>query len=317
MAHLVILLDTRCSNSHNLRVEDTQSLKNKVKMLEKELELKNKDLEIYRKELMKANEQLETLVLHIHTQLKKALEIQRQVVPTEFPHIPGFEFSSKFLASSLTGGDYFDIFEHRDRMQFGILMSSASGYSISALFLSLFMKFTFASRQDVDGQTPQSLLASMKQDLVPHLSDKDQFSFFYGVMNRRHLRLDLVSAGEVLAVHYVNATQSLKRLQLSAPSLSKAYDMEQLTIQTVDFEPKDKLVLCSPGLLKITNSQGEQFGEERFYSIIKKSAQSDVHNLRNEIFFQAQQFAVDKNLPQDLTAIVVEAKERVLKLASV
>jgi sigma-B regulation protein RsbU (phosphoserine phosphatase) len=298
-------------------VDDTQNLKNKIKLLEKELELKNKDLEIYRKELMKANEQLETLVLHIHTQLKKALEIQRQVVPTEFPHIPGFEFSSKFLASSLMGGDYFDIFEHRDRMQFGLLMSSASGYSISALFLSLFMKFTFASRQDVDGQTPQSLLASMKEDLVSHLSEKDQFHFFYGVMNRRHLRLELINVGSVLAVHYVHATQSLKRLQFSAPPLTKDYDMGALKIETVDFEPKDKLILCSPGLLKISNSKGEFFGEERFYSIIKKSAQSDVHNLRNEIFFQAQQFSADKNLPQDLTAIVVEAKERVLKLASV
>lgn len=297
-------------------MDDQQSLKNRIKLLEKELELKNKDLEIYRKELVKANEQLETLVLHIHTQLKKALEIQRQVVPTEFPHIPGFEFSSKFMASSLSGGDYFDIFEHRDRMQFGILMSSASGYSISALFLSLFMKFTFASSQDPDAQSVAQLLQGMKQDLVPHLSVKDAFHCFYGVMNRRHLRMDYVSFGDVIAVHYVNATQSLKRLQGGFKPLTQNYDIAAITTSSVDFEPKDKLILCSPGLLKIANPDGELFGEERFYSIIKKSAQSDVHNLRNEVFFQAQQFAKTKNLPQDLTAIVVEAKERVLKLAS-
>lgn len=312
----VILLDTEGGSSDNLRVDEIQNLKNKVKLLEKEVELKNKDLEIYRKELVKANESLETLVLHIHSQLKKALEIQRQVVPTEFPHIPGFEFSSKFLASSLTGGDYFDIFEHRDRMQFGILMSSASGYSISALFLSLFMKFTFASRQEGETQSPESLIASVKQDLVPHLSPRDQFHFFYGVMNRRHLRLDLINVGQVMAIHYSHDTGALKRLQFGLKPLSQDYDLSSLKVESVDFEPKDKLILCSPGLLKIPNKEGELFGEERFYSIIKKSAQSDVHNLRNEIFFQAQQFAKDKNLPQDLTAIVVEAKERVLKLAS-
>lgn len=284
-------------------------------MLEKELELKNKDLEIYRKELLKANEQLENLVLHIHTQLRKALEIQRQVVPTEFPHIPGFEFSSKFLASSLMGGDYFDIFEHRDRMQFGLLMSSASGYSISALFLSLFMKFTFASRQEGNTQSPQDLLASMKLDMVPHLGEKDQFHFFYGVMNRRHLRLDLINVGDVIALHYTHDTQKLKRLQFGKPAVTRNSDLSSLQVESVDFEPKDKLILCSPGLLKVKSQEGESFGEERFYSIIKKSAQSDVHNVRNEIFFQAQQFAKDKNLPQDLTAIVVEAKERVLKLA--
>jgi serine phosphatase RsbU (regulator of sigma subunit) len=76
------------------------------------------------------------------------------------------------------------------------------------------------------------------------------------------------------------------------------------------------LILCSPGLFKVTNPEGEFFGEERYYSILKKSAQSDVHNLRNEVFFQVQQFAKQKTLPQDLTVIVVETKERVLKLAS-
>jgi serine phosphatase RsbU (regulator of sigma subunit) len=106
-------------------------------------------------------------------------------------------------------------------------------------------------------------------------------------------------------------------LQFGQTPINRNSNLAELKTESVDFEPKDKLILCSPGLLKVKSKDGESFGEERFYSIIKKSAQSDVHNIRNEIFFQAQQFAQDKNLPQDLTAIVVEAKERVLKLAPV
>jgi len=297
-------------------MDDIQSLKNRIKILEKELDLKNKDLEVYRKELVRANEQLENLIIHIHTQLKRALEIQRQVVPTEFPNIPGFEFSTKFMASSLTGGDYFDIFEHRDRMQFGLLMSSSSGYGLSALFLSLFMKFTFQARQESGAQTPESLLTALKAELLPGLSEKDVFHCFYGVMNRRHLRLDFINVGDVVALQYAAANQTLKRLQFSNKPLQKDGTTDGIKMESVDFEPKDKLVLCSPGLFKVANEQGEFFGEERYYSIIKKSAQSDVHNLRNEIFFQVQQFAKNKSFPQDLTVIVVETKERVLKLAS-
>lgn len=297
-------------------MDDVSSLKNRVKMLEKELELKNKDLEVYRKELVKANEQLENLVIHIHSQLKKALEIQRQVVPTEFPNIPGFEFSTKFMASSLTGGDYFDIFEHRDRMQFGMLMSSSSGYSISALFLSVFMKFTFQGRQEIGAYTPQNMLKSLKEEMLPTMGEKDRFHCFYGVMNRRHLRLDYVNLGGVVALQYIHSTQALKRLQFNNPPVDSHSQLDSITIDSIDFEPKDKLILCSPGLFKVTNPDGEFFGEERFYSIVKKSAQSDVHNMRNEVFFQVQQFAKTKSLPQDLTVIVVETKERVLKLAS-
>jgi phosphoserine phosphatase RsbU/P len=296
-------------------MDEISALKNRIRALEKELELKDKDLVIYKKEIVKANEQLENLIIHIHSQLKKALEIQRQVVPTEFPNIPGFEFSTKFIASSLTGGDYFDIFEHRDKMQFGLLLSSSSGYSLSALFLSIFMKFTFQARMEAGGYSPTNLLSVLEKEFLPNIEEKDRFHCFYGAMNRRHLRLDYINMGDVVAVHYSHATQNLKRLQYENGPVQKSKPVKGLKIDSLDFEPKDKLILCSPGLFKVSSPEGEFFGEERYYSIIKKSAQSDVHNLRNEIFFQAQQFMKSKNWPQDLTVIVVETKERVLKLA--
>ncbi len=296
-------------------MDDISALKNRIKTLEKELEVKDKDLLTYRKELVRANEQLENLVIHIHGQLKKALEIQRQVVPTEFPHIPGFEFSTKFMASSLTGGDYFDIFEHRDKMQFGLLLSSSSGYSLSALFLSVFMKFTFQARMEPQSYHPDNLLQSLAKEFLPNIEEKDRFHCFYGAMNRRHLRLDYVNMGDVVAVHYSHASKKLTRLQFDNEAVHKGSQVTQFKVESLDFEPKDKLILCSPGLFKTTSPGGEYFGEERYYSIIKKSAESDVHNLRNEVFFQAQQFMKSKNLPQDLTVIVIETKERVLKLA--
>lgn len=296
-------------------MDDISALKSRIKTLEKELELKDKDLLTYRKELVRANEQLENLIIHVHSQLKKALEIQRQVVPTEFPNIPGFEFSTKFIASSLTGGDYFDIFEHRDKMQFGLLLSSSSGYSLSAAFLSIFMKFTFQARLEPNSYAPDLLLKTLAKEFLPNIEDKDRFHCFYGAMNRRHLRLDYVNMGDVVAMHFSHATKNLTRLQFDIEPVRKTSQLEHFKVQSLDFDPKDKLILCSPGLFKATSPDGEQFGEERYYSILKKSAQSDVHNLRNEVFFQAQQFVKSKSLPQDLTVIVVETKERVLKLA--
>lgn len=296
--------------------KDVKALENRIQLLEKELELKTKDLEIYRKELVEANQQLEALIINIHSQLKKALEIQRQIVPTEFPHIPGFSFSTKFQASSLSGGDYFDIFEHSDRLQFGVLMSAATGYGLSALFLSLFMKFTFEARQNELSQNPDGLLDAVKQHLGKHLQGEDAFHFFYGVIDRRRLQLSYLNIGNVAVMHYKTAQKTLTRLQFDVPAIDKNNPSPGIKSQTVDLEPTDKLVICSPGIFKVASPKGELFGEERLYSIIKKSADSDVHNLRNEIFFQAQNFAETKSLSADLTVIVLEVKERVLKLAS-
>ena len=83
-----------------------------------------------------------SLIAHLHGELKLAHVIQKALVPTEFPHISGFEFSTKFVPSSISGGDYFDIFEHQDKMKFGILLADSSGYQFSALFLSTLIQFS-------------------------------------------------------------------------------------------------------------------------------------------------------------------------------
>lgn len=294
--------------------QNNDELKQKIFLLEKELENKNKDLEIYRQELVKANVQLEQLIIHIHSQLKKALELQRQVVPTEFPHIPGFEFSTKFLANSLSGGDYFDIFEHRNKMRFGLLMTSASNYNLSALFLSLFMKFTFQNRGDEDAMSAMSFIQMLREEFQAGMGDKDLFHSFYGVMNRRYFRLDYVLFGDIYALHYKKNADSIHRLKSQGMAVSKG-TLGELKPAEVHFESKDKLILCSPGLFNIKNTEGELFGEERYLSLVKASAGSDVHNLRNEVIFQAERFARDSHFPQDLTVLVLEAKENVLKLA--
>jgi phosphoserine phosphatase RsbU/P len=291
-----------------------EELKQRIRLLEKELENKNKDLEVYRMELSKANVQLEQLIIHIHSQLKKAMEIQRQVVPTEFPNIPGFEFSTKFLASSIAGGDYFDIFEHRDKMRFGLLLTSASGYSLSALFLSLFMKFTFQTRPEEDGLSPENLVTTLKNEFMGGVGDKDQFHCFYGVINRRYFRLDYVLFGDIYALHFKSATGSIHRLKPQAQAIAKGA-LGTVPIHSLDLDAKDKIILCSPGLFKIKNDEGELLGEERYLSLVKNSAASDVHNLRNEVIFQAERFSGNTQFPQDLTVLVLEAKDRVLKLA--
>src|SRR6476469_8091482 len=117
-----------------------ESLQSRVRELELELGDREKDLAVFRDELAKANSQLERFIKQINSELKMASTIQKALVPTEFPNIPGFEFSTKFVPSPVSGGDYFDIFEHEDRFRFGIVLASSSGYSMSALFLSVLLR---------------------------------------------------------------------------------------------------------------------------------------------------------------------------------
>ena len=114
----------------------------KIAQLEREVKDREADLARFRDELIKANRRLEQMIEAFNHELKIAHAIQRTIVPTEFPNIPGFEFSTKFMPSSKSGGDYFDFFEHQDKFRFGVVLSSSSAYGMSALLLSVLLKMT-------------------------------------------------------------------------------------------------------------------------------------------------------------------------------
>ncbi|MCJ8277888.1 MAG: hypothetical protein HRT44_09325 [Bdellovibrionales bacterium] len=152
----------------------------KIQELESEIDKKDQDLKIYRRELSQANKELEKLIIRANDQLQQSHKIQKHLVPTEFPNIQGFEFRTKFSSSSVSGGDYFDIFEHFDKMRFGIFLSSASGYGMSALFLSVLMKMTYEI-EDQKSKDPALVMKGILEELREQSQPNDQASIFYGV----------------------------------------------------------------------------------------------------------------------------------------
>ena len=284
--------------------------------LQREISRKDQDLKIYRKELSQANSKIETLVSQGNELLLQSLRVQKFLVPTEFPNIHGFEFSTKFSPSSLSGGDYFDIFEHKDKMRFGLFLSSASSYGMSALFLSILMKVTYETG-DSNRKSPKKLLIKIfNQMKLEEIQPQDHCSLFYALFDRRKFKMIYCNVGQPIALHYQAAED---RIQLLSDSTEPFYcDREvsdyKLEDQVVDLNPKDKLVFCSVGFLSLTNSEGQSWGLDQILSIIKENVQKGVHDLRNEIFYQSSRFSKDR--PRDLSVIVIEVKERIMKLAS-
>ncbi len=293
-------------------MSSVNDLKKKIEELEHQLSAKNIEISQYRRELMEAQAQVQRMILGQEEQVKLLESIQKKLVPTEIPHIPGFEISSKFFAGSLSGGDYFDIFEHQDKMKFGILLADSSGYQISALFLSTLIQFS--SRLEAKrGLPPDEMANLMAKELVPSLGANDEISLFYGVVDRRSFEFSCASIGYPIAFLQTKGQGRLIQVEPSAEALSKHYTGHALT-QKIQLGPKDRMIFCTRGVSRILNTKSEPFGFERLNQIAIKP-RSSVHELRNEILFQASQWSQKTEPTKDQTVIVVEVKDRVIKLA--
>lgn len=169
----------------------------RIEELEGEVGAREADLLVFRKELEKANIKMSELLHMVQREIDVALQIQRILVSTEFPNIPGFEFSTKFIPSLVSGGDYFDIFEHEDKFRFGMMLACASGFAMSSLLLSVFLKMT-GQVEARRGKEPQEVLQMIINEVMPQMSPKDRASLFYAVVDRRHYEMTYCGVGPII-----------------------------------------------------------------------------------------------------------------------
>lgn len=288
-------------------------LKSRIRDLEQELTSKSAELQLYKSQLGLANNQLEKVISQMGQELKMASQLQKHLNPIEIPPISGFDFSTKFISGYKSGGDYFDIFELQDRMKFAILASSASGYNLSALFLSVLIKISASSeakRSSEAHQTVQSLI----QELQPQMGADDKLSLFYGVVDKRNYELSYCHVGNHQVYLQVMGADTLENLEACSGVVSKA-SKQPLHSLKVALNPRDRLVLCTEGIWRAQNTEGQAWGGENLRDSIREAPRSGVHELRNEILFRVQKFTGQAEPEKDQTVIVTEVKDRVIKLA--
>lgn len=293
---------------------ENAKLRARVQELEDEVRAREADLRVFREQLVAVNTQLEKLIGQVAEDLKMAAAIQKVLIPTEFPNIPGFEFSSKFVPSPISGGDYFDIFEHEDRMRFGLVMAASSGYGMSSLLLSVLLKMT-SSLEAKRGTAPEQVLLTLGQEMAPNLSDKDSASIFYAVVDRRTLEMHYTNVGRVFGGVLRAATGKFERLSSEDAALSAATATSPRPRHTLQLEARDRLFLATPGVAAAKAVNGEILGEERVFKAMLAAPRSGVHDWRNELLYQVEKHRGEIDLPQDVTVMVIEVKDRLIRLA--
>ena len=294
-------------------MSNESELKERVSELEHELAVKEAELHRYRLELTKANSALEKLIHQVGQELKLAQSLQKLLSPTELPNVQGFDFSTKFIAGTRFGGDYFDIFEHEDKLKFGILISSASGYSLSSLLLSVIIKIS-SQMEARRGLEAHKVVALLAKEVIPHIQNDDKASLFYGVVDRRSYEIQYCSVGSIDGFLQVYGQEGLQELMPTGQALSKDFNTEPQS-RTLQLNPRDRVILSTEGIKLSQNSLGVNWGGHGLSEAIMKAPKQGVHELRNEILFANEKYTGKAEPLRDQTLIVTEVKDRVIKLA--
>lgn len=293
--------------------DSTQRLLQKIAELEGDLRAKDAELAKMRLRLDATNVKLEAVIESVSHELKAVSKIQKLLSPVEIPHIQGLEFSTKFIPGDKSGGDYFDIFEHEDRLRFGVVLSSCSGYGVSALFLSILMKIS--SRMEArQGLAPHDMIKAILTEMAPEMKPADRASLFYGVVDRRSFEMTYCLMGDVLGIVQVSGQDALQKVASQGPALSKDFK-GKLQSGTVLLNPRDRVVLVTEGVFLDSRSGGASWGESGVIEAVRAAPRQGVHELRNEILYRCEAFSGKTEPDRDRTVLAFEVKDKVIKLA--
>ena len=91
-------------------------LEQELSKVKKELLEREQDLRTYKDEVKRLNLAVSKILMGFDQDLSLVRNIFSYLVPTQFPHISGFHFSTKFSSGMRFNGDYLDVFEQKENL---------------------------------------------------------------------------------------------------------------------------------------------------------------------------------------------------------
>ncbi len=216
-------------------------------------------------------------------EFEEARLIQRGLLPTALPQVPGLDLASSWQPANGVGGDCFDALPF-GATAIGLSVADVAGKGVpAALLMSNLQAAVRAFAQD--GALPSAVCASVNRLLCRNMAAGRFVTFCYA-------RID-VAAGRLT---YANAGHNPPLLirpdgaaELLSPGGTVLGVFMESTYEPGEFPigPGDRLVFYTDGITESRNAAGDEYGEERLVDAARRfrtlPAQDMLASLLEEI----------------------------------
>ena len=209
-------------------------------------------------------------------ELQVAYEIQAGLLPREIPHVPGWEFAARWQPAREVAGDYYD-FIPGDGGQLGLVIADVSDKGMPA---ALFMALTRSIVRASVGHAPSSAdgIAHANRLICADSTGGMFVTLFYALLDPEAGEITYVNAGHNPPLLYRAEQDQLTELTRTGMALGVITDapFEQRTVQLYS---GDFVLLYTDGVTDATDSQGQEFGEERLQRLILEKRRAPVQEI--------------------------------------
>ncbi|PYQ66380.1 MAG: hypothetical protein DMF54_08045 [Acidobacteria bacterium] len=257
-----------------------------------------------------ASAAIETTRLHreaiekerIERELELAAAIQRQLLPRELPHTPGFELAGSTLPTRQVGGDYFDWFPLSDG-RLGFVVADVSGKGIPAALLVSTVHAAIHLQIDAS-ETIVDLVSRIDRHLQRFSPAHKFLTLFFGLLETGGDLVRYVSAGHNPAL-IARSGGVIDRLSATGVPLG-LLPRGSWREETAPLHKGDLLCVYTDGFTEATNGDDEEFGLERLEQGVRSRRTLPTRQISDALYGEVASFAAGIPQYDDQTLLIIK-----------
>jgi len=238
--------------------------------------------------------------------LERARAVQRKMLPSELPEVPGYDFGDVFRECDHVSGDFYDVITI-SRGRIGMLLGDVSGHGLeAALIMGMAKKaFTLRAQQELP---PDEVVRRVNGDVFPDLEQGTFITAAFSVLDPATHEMSFVRAGHNEALLWRAATRMIQLVK--PPGMMLGVDAgprfnKALGAETIVLQPGDTVVQFTDGVTEAMNAKNDEFGIERLTDAMLRAGGSPAEVMLGSITQALDKFTGLRAQEDDITLIAV------------
>jgi serine phosphatase RsbU (regulator of sigma subunit)/pSer/pThr/pTyr-binding forkhead associated (FHA) protein len=232
--------------------------------------------------------------------LQAAARIQRSLLPTSKPTLPGWDLAGSNQPCRTIGGDYYDF-----ALESGYLLFALGDVAGKGMGAALLMTVMRAAVRDhwTDARLAEAV-ARINKTICLNSPDGKYVTFFLARLDPASGRLGYVNAGHnpPLVVRGDGSVEALEAGGMVVGLMEGVPYAEG----SAEVRPGDVVLVFSDGVTETWSPENEEFGERGLIEAVRRGRGLSAESLQNLILQELDRFAAGAKATDDRTLIVLK-----------
>ncbi len=243
--------------------------------------------------------------------LKIAATVQKRMMPDRLPEVENLDIAARFRPSYQIAGDFYDVFEVRDKI--GIMVGDVVGKGIVAGLLMSAVRATLRAYAELSDDLSR-VMARTNEAIYRDTTIAEFATIWYGVFDPERCELCWVTAGHEPPIVLTMGEDGKWSYELLKGEglVAGVQEGEEYVMERAVLERDQVVVAYTDGMTDAMDFEGQRFGRGRLICAIVETLDEEpgasAERVIERIFWHMRQFTGLQPQTDDETVVVMRAR---------